>query len=515
MKKALTLIFILFVISGLHAGTDTSRCNWKNRISRFDVYNNCDSNTHTVNIIGKITLNQNYNCTSPARRIWKLSGNSTTVIGSGENLYYRVTQNGTYTICVSILDSCNKCDTVLCKTVTVNCLGCNWKSKIGSFTVKDNCDSNKNSKHIVGKITLNQHYSCSKPAFRQWSVNKAIVGYGENLYYNITANGTYAICMTLYDSCRKCDTSICKTITVTCFPGCNWKHKVDTFSVDGHCDSMKRTRAIYAQFYLNQNYKCNKNARKKWMVNNTVAGYGDVLYYPVSGNGSYQVCVQVYDSCNNCDTSFCKTVNINCSIAPLKCNWKSRIDQFDAKGHCDTQKRTKMILGKLYLNQHYRCTSKAWKKWIVNNVVAGYGDQLYYPVSNNGNYQVCVVVYDSCDNCDTMLCKTVSVNCPPAHGCNWKSRIGQFGVSGHCDTAKRTRTIYGNLYLNQNYKCTKKPLKKWLVNNTVAGYGDALYYPVSADGTYQVCVVVYDSCDKCDTSLCKTVTFNCKPPRCE
>jgi len=502
MKKTITLFFIAFIFNTLSAYTDTSVCNWKSRINRFQVNNNCDSNGHSIHIIGKIGLNQIYNCKKPVRRVWRLNN---TVIGNGENLYYKVSQNGTYTICLSLYDSCNNCDTVICQSVKVACFACNWKSKIGGFDAWNNCDSNKNTKNIIAKFYLNQNYNCSKKYTRQWTVNKAVVGYDEKIYYQVSTNGTYTVCMTVYDSCNKCDTMICKTVTINCFPACEWKSKIGGFDAWNNCDSNKSTKNIIAKFYLNQNYKCNKKYSRKWTVNNQVVGYDEKIYYRVFNNGTYTVCMTVYDSCNHCDTTMCKTVVINCFSA---CNWKSKINDFSVWNSCDSNKTPVYVNGRFIFNKNYTCSKRKVWKWTVNNTVVSHSENLHYQVSKNGTYNVCLYLYDSCNNCDTSYCKSVTVSC--VKGCTWKNKIGGFDVRTNCDSSTNSVNIIGKFYLNQNYQCNKKVYRKWMVNNAVAGYGENLYYKVPKNGTYKVCMVVYDSCNQCDTSMCKTIEVKCR-----
>jgi hypothetical protein len=504
MKKLITLFSILFVISSLSAATDTSKCNWKSRITRFDVYNNCDSHKTSVNIIGKISLSPLPNCNSNYRRVWKFSGNNTGGTVSGENLYFKVTQNGTYTVCMSLYDSCNNCDTVICKTVTVSCLGCNWKSKIGGFDVWNNCDSGKNSKNIIGKFHLNQKYTCSKKAVKKWTLNGNVIGTGDSIYHPVYNNGTYTVCMTLYDSCRNCDTVICKTTTINCFPGCNWKNKIHTFTAGTYCDSLKHTGYLTGKLTFNQNYNCSKTVYRKWMVNNTVAAYGENLLYTATQNGTYNICVLAYDSCNKCDTVLCKSVTLTCF---RNCNWKSKITSLDVSVVCDTAKRAGYITGTLTFNKNFTCASKTMKRWSVNGNVLGYGEYVFFPASQNGSYSVCMTLYDSCNKCDTTICRTLTVTCNKP--CTWKNRISIFNAGTMCDSLKRAGYLTGKLTMNQNYNCGKVIYRKWMVNNTVAGYGENLFYPVSQNGSYNICVVVYDSCSKCDTMLCRTVTVNC------
>ena len=509
MKKIFTfLFFFALIFNNINAKTDSSTsCNWKSKVSDFKVWTNCDSNRNNTYLIGRYTLNQNYSCTKGRVQKWIVNN---AVVSTSQNLYYKITKNGTYSVCVVLLDSCNRCDTSFCKTISVSCIpGCNWKSKVNDFNVWTNCDSNRSNTYLIGRYVLNNNYTCTKGKIRKWMVNNSVASYSQNLYYKITQNGSYNVCLYLYDSCNKCDTIYCKTVNVNCFNTCNWKSRIAGFDAWNNCDSNKNAKNVLGKLVLTQKQPCSKIYRK-WFVNGVAVSYNENLYHTITSNGTYNVCVQLYDSCTRCDTTLCKTVTVNCFGGA--CNWKNKVNDFNVWTNCDSNRSNTYLIGRFILNKNYTCTKgKKWK-WGVNNSVASTSQNLYYKITQNGTYNVCLWLYDSCNNCDTSFCKTVTVNCIGKSTCNWKDRISSFHAYNNCDSQRNShsRHIIGSIVLNQKQPCSKI-YRKWFINGVAVSYNDNLYYQVANNGTYQVCVQLYDSCTRCDTTICKTVTVGCLP----
>ena len=134
-------------------------------------------------------------------------------------LQYYVYQNGTYNICVTVIDTCNHCDTTFCGTKTISCItgpACNWKNRGTQSYFGDSCIGNT-SCDIYGSVyftAVNPPYpACYK---YKWKVNGAVVATTHSMIYNATQNGTYTLCVTVSDTCDNCDTTLCATRTVNC-----------------------------------------------------------------------------------------------------------------------------------------------------------------------------------------------------------------------------------------------------------------------------------------------------------
>jgi hypothetical protein len=73
---------------------------------------------------------------------------------------------------------------------------------------------------LIYKYSLNGYIvfnSNTMPCFKyQWKVNGHPAGNDRWLYYPITENGTYNVCVTVTDTCRRCDTTFCSARYITC-----------------------------------------------------------------------------------------------------------------------------------------------------------------------------------------------------------------------------------------------------------------------------------------------------------
>lgn len=119
MKNTLSLIFCLLILGA--ANKAQSQCNWKNKISWFWAQDSCWNNNASLH--AGILLNST-TCIKYSIYIdssLKVANSSSYGSNNWASYYQQVFKNGSYSICFKLSDSCNKCDTTICKNVTVNC----------------------------------------------------------------------------------------------------------------------------------------------------------------------------------------------------------------------------------------------------------------------------------------------------------------------------------------------------------------------------------------------------------
>ncbi len=432
--------------------------------------------------------------------------NSARIYGSNNNLYYPVKSNGTYSVCLKIIDTCRKCDTTICSTRTFTCVSnskCNWKSKNFGFYVWDSCKSNASS--IQAELSVGSNpTNCLKYT---WKINNTLI-YHKNFYryikQSIYQSGTYTVSVTVYDTCNNCDTTYTKTITSNCFNKCNWKSRSPYAYGWDTCRGTNYRNSVNG--YISFNYNNKGCFKYSWSVNGTsIPGTNNYFFsYTVTKNGTYNYCVKVTDTCNKCDTSFCFTKTVTCFPS---CNWKGRSPYMYGWDTCKGPGYRNSV--NAYISFNYSKQSCFRYSWTVNgNAVSGTNSNiLHYPINKNGTYNICVKVIDTCSNCDTVICVTKNISCFPS--CNWKKRLYTINVTDTCRNNKNENSSTGYIMLNPNMNntCVKYT---WKIDNVVVSNTYYFRTFIKKNGTHNYCVTMIDTCTKCDTTICFTRTFNCR-----
>lgn len=463
-----------------------SKCSWSPQKVSFVVWDTCQGNSGANSLNGGISVKG-----SCLKYAWSVNG---VLKSTSYNLHYPVTANGTYVLCVKVTDTCNKCDTTICSTRTVNCFGsrCNWSPQNVSFAVWDTCQGSSGRNSLNGNISVKG--SCLKYS---WSVNGVVKSDHYSFHYPVTANGTYVLCVKVTDTCNKCDTTFCSTRTISCFGNkCSWGPQNVGFAVWDTCQGSGGRNS------LNGNISVKGSClRYSWSVNGVVKSDHYSFHYPVTANGTYLLCVKVTDTCNKCDTTFCSTRTISCFGS--KCNWGPQNVGFALWDTCQGSKGRNSLNGSI--SSKAPCLKYAWS---VNGVLKGHNHMLNYPVTANGIYVLCVKVTDTCNKCDTTFCSTRTVSCFGSR-CNWGPQNVGFAVWDTCKGSSGRNSLNGNISVKGS--CLKYA---WSVNGVVRGNSYNFHYPLTANGTYLLCVKVTDTCNKCDTTFCSTRTISCFKSKC-
>ncbi len=460
-----------------------SSCNWKSKNPIFVARDSCK-----IKSVYAYLFFQNSSCLK-----YQWTVNNTILNSTGYRMTNAISQNGSYNICVKVTDTCNKCDTTYCATIKSNCFpNCNWKGRNGSLFAYDSCKGNVNK--IMTGISFNGSFSGIYKCY--WTLNNVNVGNTSSVQQLIvTQNGTYTVCVKAIDTINNCDTTYCKTITVSCIKNCNWSVKKGYFFAKDSCSyNVKRiTGAISFSLYDSGQYNY------VWSINNNVVGRSAGLqHFIVPQNGNYTICVKVMDTINKCDTIFCKNVYVNC---PSNCNWKARNPQFTTWDSCNGRFGRKSV--NAYISfQNSGCYKYQWT--VNNSIINTKSNIMSYAITQNGTYTICVKVTDTCNKCDTTYCATKTISC--FSNCNWKARNPQFTTWDSCNGRFGRKSV--NAYISfQNSGCYKY---QWTVNNSIViTKSNIMSYAITQNGTYTICVKVTDTCNKCDTTYCTTKTINC------
>lgn len=199
--------------------------------------------------------------------------------GDGKSSYDKVpthnyTSSGTYTVCLIVKDTVNKCDAKVCNNITVNLSG-------------KKCNAQYFSK-IVGRTIYVYAYDTTQSAssyFWYYSDGSA-TSTGKSASHTYSKGGKYTVCLRQVvgkDTCIEC-----KVIVI---PGCiaNWGYKVD-----GKKLTVEGVYSATAKYY--------------WNFGDGNTSTDRFTTHTYSSFGNYKVCLKVVDGKDSCEE--CKTMSI-------------------------------------------------------------------------------------------------------------------------------------------------------------------------------------------------------------
>ncbi|MEY3982912.1 MAG: hypothetical protein RL160_469 [Bacteroidota bacterium] len=367
---------------------------------------------------------------------------------------------GTYEVCLTIKHPNGRCSVRICKKIIIPApKGCNIPVSFGWGIDKSNC------------LKYNFEAPMGNCVKYKWAIGGQFM-YSRMTSYTFAKAGTYQVCLYLLDSCNKCDTVICKSIVV---PGCDSTKKYCNMGIAVTWpDAVKDcSDASFKVRYTDQNTSgCRKVT---WVWGDGTAPVRDMSALHKFKKGTYNVCVRIVDSCNNCDTTICKTITVGacCNLVAPDFTYTINCDKITFEGKSQT------------------CGLYGWT--LGNGTSAG-GRLVTATYTTGKSYTVCMKVLDTCNACDTMICKTIQV---PA--CNPCKIEAYFVVDS---------IVKGKVFLT-NKSSTNAVSYKW-------DFGDATYSYVakpgsksySSVGTYKICLTVWDQAKACSATFCKTITIS-------
>ena len=309
-------------------------------------------------------------------------GDGTT--GTGIDPQKTYLKAGTYNVCVTITSSDKRCKITICRKVVIESKRCIWNQAGFTITSTSTCA-------VVKLEAYNLLDTCIS---YQWTVNGTLVDNigGRLKTITLPRNGTYTICLKLTNNCRKCDTVICKSVTVSCYkPPCNWAKRGAGFTFNVKCPNL-----ILEGNNLNTSTNgCVKYAYTISKLNGVpLATFnGRVQTIGFNTNGDYNVCLKLTDTCLKCDTIICKKVTVNC--APCSAVAKFRVDSVSKTGI-------------VYVtNQSTGAYSYTWN-W-GDSTSSTLRSPIYHVYKYSGTRNICLTVFDSLKKCSTTFCITVQV----------------------------------------------------------------------------------------------------------
>ena len=433
------LVLTLFLSAAMQI---EAKCDW---------YKMSPTWTYTVNG-GTIAASNNLAKYPCVQSFWSLAG--ATAI-KGNNITYKVTKNGIYKLCMKLYDTCNRCDTIICKEIKVD--------GIKSCNVDFMAEITKDG------VKFKPMFACNGKAVYSWKFGNGTFSNNADPFVKF-AKGTYEVCLTAkcytYDQINKrydsCEAKICKKIVVKANP-CELKG--DFYFKVG--DKNMITFVGYAN---------EQNLLYYWTIDNVERKGRDFSLYLTPG--THKVCMTIYNPKTGCKTTVCKTIEIPQPKLECKVDFTAEITKDGVK-----------------FKPNFPCNGTATYFWKFGNGTFSSNFDPFVKYAK-GTYEVCL--YAKCkvynkdkkayDSCETKICKPIVIKENP---CDLKGefsfKIGANNLVTFIATANEQNLLY-----------------EWTIDGTTTKKGRDFNMTLSP-GTHKVCVTIYNPKTNCKITICKTV----------
>lgn len=389
--------------------------------------------------------------------------------GASPSHWYK--KPGRYNVCVRICDKTERCCTTICKVVIIE-EPCRLQ---GSFTWK-NLGNNSFKFYAFSSGNTGATYF--------WNFGDGSTGTGKDPQHTYSKPGVYNVCVTIISANRRCKIQICRRLVIEAPRRCDWSKAGFGISSTTRC-------AVVNVEAFNLSDPC---IQYQWTVNGTpvdsAGGRLKTISFPK--NGVYKVCLKLINTCRKCDTVICKEVKVSCFAE--KCNWKARGADFAWSVKCPNLILEANNLNNGCIRYQFTVMNSSGSPLATFN-----GRTQNIGFSKNGDYYVCMKLTDTCNQCDTTICKKITINCQSP--CNWKAAGAGFAFKVDC----RKVSVTAN---SMNNSCLKY---KWTSGGQTFSTGSTGTISFNATGTYTVCLTLVDTCKSCDTTICQSIKIDCNP----
>ena len=374
---------------------------------------------------------------------------------------HNYSSGGTYTVCLYVSLSGTTCPTdSYCRSITVtgpaNCPGIN-----GAWTYNQVVDFD--TIHFTPVVDSTDWYNI-------WTFGDGNSSTAYNPAHFYAQPGTYTVCRIVeYGTNQACRDTVCQTVTVTNYCAgwnANWTYTL------GSGDSVYLTAADTQSF-----------AHFDWNCGDGNFVFGKTTSHLYSAAGNYRVCLYVYGG--NCPTdSICDSISVgNTACNGLTAYWLDSL-----------------VSGNTFRFYASDTNTAAHHIWSFGDGSTDINAKdTTHTYASSGTYTACLYVYLPGSSCPTdSLCRTITVN-----GCG-TAALEYYVLNG--DEIRGYSTSTGT---NQatNYGWTIKNSNGGVVFTQLSDTNNCLSQPL-ANGTYTLCLTLYNGSMRCD-SICQSITvFN-------
>jgi PKD repeat protein len=209
--------------------------------------------------------------------------------GSGICVTHVYPKTGVYNVCLTVSDSIANCSDTYCEMVTIDTDSINCYA---SFFYKENAPGTVN-------FTANGFNPVST-ATHHWDFGDGTTGTGNPTSHQYAQPGCYLVCLTVTDSINNCVSTSCQGLFVRGNTGGICDASFDIFmNVDSTGSNF--TVFLSPQIIL-------PATAYHWNFGDGTTGNQLFEIHTYSGAGTYNVCLIIADSMNNCSDTVCQTI---------------------------------------------------------------------------------------------------------------------------------------------------------------------------------------------------------------
>jgi PKD repeat protein len=290
--------------------------------------------------------------------------------------------------------------------------------------------------------------------------------------YTFNAAGYYFSCVTVTDA-TGCSVSNCDTLVV------------DTIGGNCFASFYYLTQNPNAPILAGEDLSCIFNGSVSNVTNYvwtmqgggiTMTSYGQNPVFNLASAGSYTICVSVTDSLNQCNDSYCQTIQVgngNGGGCQAYFSW--------------TPDSLPLIPTNVihFTDQSYG-TDLSWT-WDFGDGSTSVEQYPSHSYDSIGTYMVCLTVSTPNGQCQNFYCDTVVV------GTNGGNCYAAFTNSGLTPIGY----TFASVTESPNYQY------QWTIDGVVVGNGYTAYAPGFTDGSHSVCLTITDGV--CYDTQCQTI----------
>lgn len=379
--------------------------------------------------------------------------NETSTNRSGGYVYYYsgyYGQQGFFEACRYVSDSTLGCKDTTCMIITFGDTMCR---SLFTYEVHNDSVQFVNKSRNVGSLL--------------WNFGDGDTSTKWNPNHTYLTAGTYNVLLTIIDTNGTYTDTYSQLVII--------KDNCDATWVSSY-QGMSRTFDIV--------YPKNSNVRYKWTFGNGDSSYDHNPTYTYSQPGTYNVCLEMYDSILQCSDSFCDSIAVDtahqCSVFWNYFYDKHLYDSFVYFNNIRTNNTTNM---KWYFPDGRTSTEKQLERMSLSHL------------RNQNSKKVCLSVVNRNTGCKDALCKDVKLI--PQRRCIASFSIGDSTIYSGLDTlAQLTNQSLGLTHFT------------WTFPNGDTSSNRHESLVIKAPGTYTICLAGRDSVTGCTDTLCRTITID-------